>query len=140
MEHVIIGCKLPTGYLLEVGYEVVTSSGAGERPQYRRLPSYKSYLLRGSNAHNTTGLQLPAMQSRTFINTDVPKDLWDQWKKEHPNNYLLKSGILFESKDEPSAKAQAIDVAKVNNGFEPLDQKEVVVPGVAKASFDEKAP
>jgi hypothetical protein len=141
-ETVIIGCRLPNGLVLEVGYETVTESNGKMVPLVVRGPNYQRIVLKGWNAHSeamrANEIQVPAaMDTRPYLNRNVDKAAWEEWKSKHPDSWLIERGILFEAKNEPDAQVKALDVAKEKLILAPLD-KEALPPGIAVADFAKK--
>lgn len=150
VQTVTIGCKLPHGMILEVGYQVVAADKNGrEYASVKRLPNYKRIRLNGwsdmdgSREAARAGIMLPParLQPTAGITKDVPRDFWQEWKKNHAEMFrkLEEKGVLFEAKDDAEARAKAIDsnAPSVKCGLEPLDPKKLPVAGVVKANFDE---
>jgi hypothetical protein len=153
METVTIGCKLPHGYILEIGYQVEAQAADGKT--YTSLKKiegkYKAVRLNGwhdasgATAALKAGIQPPpSMLNPTCgITKDVPADFWAEWRKSHADLWakFSKAGILFEAKSESEAAAKAIDSnsPKVRTGLEPLDPRKLPVPGISKADFTEAA-
>ena len=144
-ETVTIGCKLPAGLVLEVGLQTVTKDSAGKITgvEIKRLEGYGRFIIRGWNHHSAemrkqlaetknVGGVPHGMNTRPFINRNVPKKLWEQWKAEHKNSWLLKNEILFEVKagDEASAALRVAESDKTPKVFEPIDSTKTIVPGV----------
>lgn len=134
-EHVSVGCRLPNGLVLEVGYSV-SNPGRGGAPfaQYRKGKDYRTHTLRGLNQHSiirgVDGKPIAVKPSETgrepFINSNVPKDLWDAWLAKYKNSWAVTSGQVFmvPGSDAASAKAVAMDAkSKSSNVFEPMDPK-----------------
>jgi hypothetical protein len=151
-ETVMIGCKLPAGLVLEVGLQTVTKDATGKITgvEIRRLESYARFIIRGWNHHSvemrkqlvesksTAGVP-HGMNTRPFINRNVPKKLWEQWKAEHKGSWLLKNEILFEVKagDEASAALRIAEGDKTPKVFEPIDPSKTIVPGVKPLEKEE---
>lgn len=119
-EKLIIGCALPSGILLEVGYTIDPKTGAQIRSK-----AYAQCMLKGWNAHTESatraGIQVPAgSNTAPYLNRGVSRSLWEQWKKEHLGCWLLEKEHLFEAKDEASAQVRAIDAEKNPGPFMPL--------------------
>lgn len=141
METVTIGCRLPNGYVLEVGLETtVRTASGGLATQIRRTPAYARFVLEGTHGHTKAarlqGILLPSVLApEPFINRNVPKALWDQWKKDHPNASVLKAGYIFEVKDDNAAsiKAATIDAsAKAPQPLAPIDPSKPFAVGPDK--------
>ena len=143
-ETVIIGCRLPNGLILEVGlYERVTDSNGRQATQIRKLANYQKIVLKGWNAHSEemrrNEIQVPAgMNTKPFLNRGVSKAAWEEWKKKHPDSWLIKNGILLEAKNEADAQVKSLDVAKEPLVLAPLN-KDALPAGISKADFTEKA-
>lgn len=134
METVSIGCRLPNGLVLEVGFSV-NQAGRGGAPfaMYSKNENYQSFTLKGTNQHliirepNTRKPigTLPNQANREpFINPNVPKELWDAWVKANPKNWALRTGQIFliPSRDEATAKAATLDAkAKSAPILDPVD-------------------
>lgn len=130
---VIIGCKSPSGFLLEVGYTIESGGRIIRSDRYQRI------VLKGWNAHSEemrrSGIQVPAgTNMRPFLNRGIDKDAWEEWKRLHPNSWLLKNKILFEATDEPSAASMVKDGEKTPTVLAPLN-KDKPLPGITQADF-----
>ena len=79
MSTVTIGCKYPTGVLLQVGST--------------------TFPINGSNSSEIFGGH--------GITDDVPKALWDAWLIENKNHDLVKGGFIFAHEQRKEVKAQA---------------------------------
>jgi len=145
-EMVTIGCKLPHGLILELGYEVVKKDGDGPNARdytsVQKMANYARVQIRGSSHADgsrkayATGLFLPAQLAPSVGITQVSKDFWDAWKKAHPQMVKRLAGQLFEYKDEAGVRAQGVDAVKVPTSFEPADPTKLKTPGVVKFDPD----
>jgi hypothetical protein len=134
-DTVIVGCRLPSGITLEVGYTtVVTSAGGAPYARYTKGADYQAITLKGTNQHllvREAGTRkiltvLPGKRDREpYINHGVPKDFWDRWCKEHAESPLLKTGQIFVI-PKPADQAAVTKDAKAMGPaiFEPLSQTE----------------
>jgi hypothetical protein len=138
METVSVGCRLPNGIRLEVGFSV-SERGNGGAPfaMVRKSENYKSFLIKGTNQHLIVRDQtrkpiavLPNQANREPYVNSVPKDFWDRWVKDNsdkngkPTSWHLTSGNLFViPKDDASTLKAAVVDAKATSApiFEPLD-------------------
>lgn len=136
-EMVQVGCRLPNGYVLEVGF-TVNDEGKGGAPfaMYRKGKDYKAVTLRGLNQRsiirgpdNKPIALSPAQINREpYINT-IPKDFWERWKKDNAEQWVLTSGQIFEipKGDGTQLKAATLDAkSKGPNIFEPISQTETM--------------
>lgn len=135
-EMVTIGCRLPNGLRLEVGYTASTRRGNGAPfARYSKNKDYRELLLKGANQHlvirdpSTRKIvsTLPARRtSEPYLNT-VPKDFWDRWVKDHPDSWFITSGQLFVVPKPDDLEAVTMDAAaKSDPIFRPMDPTEVV--------------
>lgn len=152
METVAVGCKLPNGYTLEVGLSVTERGGPnpnGVITKLSRSENYRRFRLQGSHAHTAElrakGMRMPSiLNPQPFINQNVPKDLWDQWVKDHRRAWVLTSGQIFEVKDASkpeNVKAAAMDAQSRPTILTPLDPSKPVKVGqdtVQTADFQPK--
>lgn len=114
--HVIIGCRLPNGITLEVGYST-TIPGPNNRPGgtlYQVHDDYARIHIRGTREHTRElrrrGMQVPSVANPEPVFTRVSKDYWERWRKEHRRSWFITSGNLFESAEpEDERKAAAMD-------------------------------
>jgi hypothetical protein len=146
-ETVIIGCKAPSGFLLEVGLQSTVKNEEGKLvTMIIKGADYQAVTIKGWNAHtedmrrqlfvagSDTGLP-HGMNTRPFLNRGVPKDFWVRWSREHPNSWLLKNEILFVADDEASAASRVADAEKTPKILEPLDRNKKIIPGIETADF-----
>lgn len=97
MARIIIGCRLPNG--LTIAHPV-----SGEKVTLDGL--YKARIV-GS----------------THVSTSVDAELWEAWKASVGKDYApLKSGAIFEARNETDALDKAKDLRGEKTGFEPMAQ------------------
>jgi hypothetical protein len=127
-EVVTIGCRLPNGIILEVGLQTTIKGGPHNRPieKIKRLGNYRRIGLRGVNGHSLAmrraGIQTPAVANpEPFLNRNIPKDAWEEWKRKHSDSPLLARGDLFEVKDVKDERAMVIDAMAKPAMLAPLD-------------------
>lgn len=106
---VVIGCKHPTGLILEIGK-------LGEK-------GYAKQVVAGANQGDfrADGLLLPRTIGG-FGRTPVSREFWDAWKSQNAANAedWQARGFLFVADDPDLALAQANEKAASTTGFEPL--------------------
>ena len=105
MPTITIGCRLPSGLILDLGIVNATSVElAGQRQAQARSPII---LLSGED----------------YGTTEVDASFWDAFKlRVGPDFEPIKSGAIFEAKNEKDAKAIAKDLEGESTGHEPLSQ------------------
>lgn len=126
MEIVKIGCKLPHGLTLEIGYQTHIKVDNRLVPQYKQLENYQAVTLKGSNSLIVAGAA--ALLNPDPGITEVPKDFWDAWlaSTQGKQNIARKNGLIFVVPDDAaSAKAQSIDVKALRSGLEPMDPSQL---------------
>lgn len=126
-QSIQIGCRLPNGYVLEVGLRTTVRGGPkdGLVSLVSRQEDYHRITLHGTHAHNAAllrrGIRLPAeLNPPPFINT-VPLAFWERWKKEHARAAILKAGDLFEIRDEKDKAAIILDAQAAPSPLAPMD-------------------
>ena len=122
MATVILACKTPAGFIMEVNGVKLQINGYNSKENVIR---YDNGQLIG-------------------ITYDVPKDFWDAWRAKHVNHPLVagsepyKQPFVFEAKSEASVKAIAKETKEVKTG---LEQKTVAeLEKVAGAKKDNSNP
>lgn len=142
-EVVSIGCRLPNGIVLEVGLQTTVKGGPHGRPveQIRRLQSYKRIRLGGTHDHTRAmrkaGIQTPAMlAAEPFITRGIPKALWEEWKRSHPDSWFLASNNIFEVKDEKDIRAQILDSMATPTPLGPIDPTKPMIVGSDKSTIE----
>jgi hypothetical protein len=105
MSNVVIGCRLPSGLIIDIGPEHPTVELAGKRQAQEGLPII---ILREPDCGYTS----------------VPEEYWEAFKKRvGPDFAPIKSGAVFEAKDPKDAKAKNKELKKEKTGHEPLSQE-----------------
>lgn len=102
MSTVTIGCRLPSGLILQVGDKFVEL--AGQRQTQQRSP----IILLSADDYGTT---------------EVEASFWEAWKAIVGAKFApLESGAIFEAKTVKEADAKAKDLKGKKTGHEPLPQ------------------
>lgn len=146
-DTVSIGCRLPNGLTLEVGFTVnVRGAGGAPYARFQKHADYQAVTLKGTNQHlilrDAQGKPLVtlanARDKEPFVNHGISKDFWERWCKENAHNWALRSGQIFAvpKPDAATVKAVAAD-AKAQSAaiLEPLDTS---VPFKAEGNALEK--
>lgn len=129
-ETVMIGCRLPLGIDLEVHAQTAVPDSTHPgfmRVQVRKLEGYKRLHIRGTRSHHdkerAAKILVPSQANLPPCFTRVPKDFWEQWLKEHPNTWLVRSGHLFLAPaDDASRKAATVDAVATSPAIlQPID-------------------
>ncbi len=89
---VVVGCKLPNGFVMQVGEAAHTIKG------------YNSSVIIGGHG----------------ITENVPADLWGAWLKENKDRDLVKNGFVFAHTDSRNTKSEAKEKAQTKSKTEPL--------------------
>ena len=104
---VTVGCKLPNGFVLEVGNQ--------------------SVVLNGSNSS--------ALIGGHGITHGVDAQLWQAWLEQHAERDMVKNGFVFAHEKSRDAKAEAQEKADNANGLEALTPDDAA-NGVATAEAE----
>lgn len=103
MSTVTIGCRLPSGLILEVGDVSVELNG--QRQAQENSP-------------------IVILNADMYGTTEVDAEYWEAFVARVGKDFApLKSGAIFEAKNEKEAKAKAKDLKEAPTGHEPLPQK-----------------
>lgn len=143
-EQIKIGCRLPAGYVLEVGLSVTVQSNNRPLTQVQRAPDYQRVYLKGTHSHTAAmrrqKIQVPAIGKPEPAYTMVDGGLWERWKKDHPRAAILKSGDIFEVKDPKDTAAIQLDVMARPQPLAPIDPTKIFRTDgnkIEKADFNE---
>lgn len=105
MSTVTIGCRLPSGLIIDIGPEHPMVELAGKRQAQEGSPII---ILREADCGYT----------------EVDASYWEAFKKRvGPDFAPLKSGAIFEAKNLKEAKAANKDLKDKKTGHEPLKQE-----------------
>lgn len=127
-----VGCKLPQGLIIEVGYDLVPG-GVSRGPNYKRIE------LAGANQHSTTVGQLrtPSPKDlRPGITNNVPEEIFDAWVAAHADSNIVKNGLVFKARNAGEATAKAADLTQKPTGMEAVDPTKH--PSIGKMTEDDK--
>ena len=128
-----VGCKLPQGLIIEVGYSV-------EHGNFVQGEHYKRVVLAGANQHSivTGALRTPSpAQLRPGITNNVDEAVFDEWLAKHKDTNIVKNGLVFKAKNAGEATARANDLMQKPTGMEAVDPTKH--PGVGKLTEGEAA-
>ncbi len=105
-QMVTVGCKLPNGIVIRHGDKSVELKGWNDEAIYF--------------GHGLT---------------EVDKDFWDAWIKDHADFAPVKGGFIFAQNNFASAKAESKEKEKEKTGLEGIDPKK---PGRGITPADSK--
>lgn len=118
MPNVTVGCKLPHGLVI-------------------RLNNTKTQVtLNGANTGTVVGLD-GKVQRGTCGFTQVDESFINSWLKAYADTVMVKKGLIFISKNQKEAEAEANDKSSIKTGFEPTDPDKPAAPGVTPAEQPE---
>lgn len=132
---VSVGCKLPSGLVMELA-----EPAAGR--QLLPGPIGERHTLAGANSCLIkTPIGFVTQGTHRFGITQVPKEFAEAWFARHKDFDCVKRGQVFMVKDETSAKAAAKERESdviTRTGLEPLNDKDARLPkGVSKGKREE---
>lgn len=140
-DFVLVGCRLPQGYVIEVGLATTMKQGNGTIPFVQKGEDYERFEIIGTNAnYRRTRLRLPAsLNAEPHVNK-VPAKIWERWKKDHLRSWVLQSQNLFEIPDAASIEAAKLDAQAAPAVLQPIDPSKPLKVGndkVEPAKFDD---
>lgn len=115
MSTVIVCCKTPNGFIMEVDKKEIKIHGVNSKES----------------------IMMVQQGQAVGVTYDVPKDFWEKWLAAHKNHPLNTSGSVFVSESERSAKAKAKDEKERKTGLEPKTKEELSKNGGATELKDE---
>lgn len=95
-DTVVVGCKYPTGVLIQVGNTTHAIAGTSNQ---------KALIVEGA-----------------AITFDVPKALWDAWRIQNKNHDLVTKQFIFEDVKLSNVKAKAKEVKANKTKAEGLEK------------------
>lgn len=106
MSKITIGCRLPNGLLLDLGdNQTPPVEIAGQRQAQERS-------------------KIVLLSEDDYGTTEVDASFWEAFcKRVGPDFAPLKSGAIFEAKNQREAKAKHKDLKGEKTGHEPLPQE-----------------
>lgn len=116
MSTVILACKTPNGFIMEVNGVKLTINGYNSKENVIR---YEGAELIG-------------------ITYDVPKDFWDAWRKIYVNHELCAKQFVFEERSEKSVKDKAKELKDQKSGMEQKTKEQL--SAVAGVKEDKSSP
>ena len=104
MATILIGCRLPNGLILR-------------HPDPARAD--RTVKLKGANEAQVKSVVI----GQTFVTTAVDADFWETWKKCYSDYAPLKSGAIFEARDDKEANGKGRELSKEKLGFEGMPKE-----------------
>lgn len=101
---VIVYCKLPNGFLMELG----------ERGE----SSYQAIGLKGINHMQVKG-------ATYGVTEGVPEAFFNEWVKKVAKFKIIKNGLIFKAANLADGKAMAAELKGQVTGLEPLNTKKL---------------
>lgn len=129
MPKITVGCKLPQGLIIEMGYTPVPGGTV-------RGNDYKAVRLRGANMYHGAGGTAPA-NLKAGLTHNVDEAFFDAWVASHADLNIVKNKLVFKASSKAEGEAKALDTAQQKTGMEPLDSSKAP-GGIQKASFDDE--
>ncbi len=107
-----IGCKLPSGLLLEMGDPLDKDNYKSVHLQGANQGEYRGRNEQGKIFHSTT--------EQGFGLTKVDSDFWGAWCKKYEVNSKrwLRDGVIFIAESTDEARGEAADKVDVVTGYE----------------------
>lgn len=127
MDTITVGCRLPHGYMLEVGLTAPATKDGRLVRRHQKRTDYAVFVLKGTNEKTAEArrrnIPIVAMSNIEPEINQVPSEIWERWKKEYHQTWkaFAANGSLFEVKDKGDIKAQMIDSLAHPDGFAPMD-------------------
>lgn len=103
---VVIGCRHPCGIILD------QIDNSGRKVEVK---------LNGQNS-TQEGRDIILLTPNDYGVTDVDAEFWNKWKEEYKDFAPLKTGMIFEAKDDREAKAIHRELKDEKTGHEPMPQ------------------
>lgn len=127
---VAVGCKLPQGCIMEVGYKVTPGGILKDPAKYKRVK------LNGAEQHAIlVGMRTPSPSNlRPGITANVEEAVFDEWAKRAGHN-LVRNSLVFKADTVADCQAIADEMYKEKMGFEAVDPS--AHPGIGKRTEGE---
>ena len=100
--RITIGCRLPHGLTI-----------SHPNPDVKQKVTL-------AGVHSSKLVDRTGKPAASYVTTEVDAELWEAWKTAYRDFAALKSGAIFEARNEQEAKIKANDLRKEKTGFEPM--------------------
>lgn len=118
---VIVGCKLPHGFVMELIEYPEMKQGLIPREAGKRVTI---------NGANTVVVQSVNPKELPFGRTSVDADFAREWFKRNKDTKMVREGYVFQVGDKASFKDATADRSNLRTKLEPLDPNKDLQPGV----------
>jgi hypothetical protein len=127
---VFVGCKLPTGLLMEIIPEatVFNPPPAGTRIQIKGANSLK-------NDYSLRGLAQPMYP---YAITEVPGEVFKEWMKRNAQSLMVRNGFVFAADRRSDAVSEGKERESERMGLEPLNPKIELDPRVRAGRAEQR--
>jgi hypothetical protein len=115
-DAVIVACKLPTGYVMEL-IPIPDNSPHNWNPK----PAGPRVTLKGANSLPRESLVRVNPRVLEHAKTHVSREFWEQWSKQDTAKALIDKGLIFVVNKESDFKAQAREKLPEKTGLEGLN-------------------
>jgi hypothetical protein len=114
-DGVWVGCKLPTGFVLELIPE--NRDSRNPPPSGPRVP------LRGSSSHirKGTGSLVVCQGTHLYGRTRVQREFWEAWHGRNAASLMVKNDLIFAEDSQRDYNAHAADTLDSRTGIEGLN-------------------
>lgn len=120
-DNVIICCSHPQGLVIHLDNTQELRDVAAQNTDTGNVAYEASYVLAGAKESplfkESGGTRLLGAIGKTSI----PRAFWEEWKKQHFNDPLLKSGRIFEAKSSNDADAMIAERKNERTGMEGIN-------------------
>lgn len=149
---VIVGCRLPFGYVLQtyvMREEDERMTGGGVRRVAVARKTGHTFRLNGNRVRiGQTADWIIA--NGAGLTRGIPEEVWQAWLNDHKDEPIVKNGVIFAHSRENEVRAMAKDFRQQPTGLEPYNptndprkprapRGETVVGELQKGDKDEEA-
>ncbi len=127
--QVYVGCKLPNGVILRL-FRWIDDRGTpkdkntGEREKIAvpaTGPNGKPQEVRLRGPALRFGAQPRFVIAGGYALTPIDADFWEKWADQNKGSSLIENKLLFAMDTPHAAEQEAVGLADVKSGFEPVD-------------------
>lgn len=140
---VIVGCKLPTGYLAEL---IPPPREAREGSVTRPAPAGVRIKFNGANTVPSDSLIVVNPRVLGYGRTAVPREFWEKWLAANKDREIVKNGFIFAESREADFRAHVKEGLPEKTGLEGLTpegndarMKKIQIPGHPETKIETDA-